>query len=268
MGTIRKAAVAGVFYPADPAELRRVLDELLEGPCPPGPAPKALIVPHAGWVYSGRIAATAYRCLLSARETVNRVVLVGPSHRFPFEGLAVTGAEQFRTPLGDLPADRELLERAFACPGVVQSERAHRSEHSLEVQLPFLQRGLGPIRVLAVLCGEVSGAAVARLLDELWGGPETVIVVSSDLSHYLDQATARKIDAVTADAVVSLDPDGISIDAACGRAAVQGLLIAARQRSLVAELLDLGTSADAVGDRDSVVGYGSFAFRRHPESVR
>jgi len=240
-----------------------MVDDALAGATPwSGPAPKALIVPHAGYVYSGAIAATGYRTLAAARDTIRRVVLLGPAHHVGVSGLAVSGADAFVTPLGPVPVDAELRDAVGALPGVAVDDRAHAPEHSLEVHLPFLQRALTRFTVLPVIVGRADAEMVAAVLDAVWGGPETLIVVSSDLSHYLDHARASARDRLTADAIVAGRIDALTPEDACGVAPVRGLVVAAARHGLHAEPLDLRTSGDTAGDRDRVVGYGAFAFVR------
>lgn len=265
MPTIRQPAVADQFYPGDPAKLGRMLDALLAAPHPSASPrsgttpPKALIVPHAGYIYSGPIAATAYATLAPVRDRIHRVVLLGPSHRLPFMGLAATSADVFATPLGPVPIDRADVERALTLPQVRLLDAAHAQEHSLEVQLPFLQRVLDDFTLVPLVVGEAAPESVAEVLDLLWGGPETLILVSSDLTHYLDYRTARRIDAATSKAIEALRPESIGYDQACGRAPLNGLLTLARRRGLSAEILDLRNSGDTAGSRDQVVGYGAYA---------
>lgn len=265
MQTIRQPAVADQFYPGDPAELGRMLDALLAEPRPSASSrsgttpPKALIVPHAGYIYSGPIAATAYATLASVRDRIHRVVLLGPSHRLPFTGLAATSADVFATPLGPVRIDRATVERALTLPQVRLLDAAHAQEHSLEVQLPFLQRVLDDFGLVPLVVGDAAPESVAEVLELLWGGAETLILVSSDLTHYLDYRTARRIDAATSEAIEALRPESIGYDQACGRAPLNGLLTLARRRGLQAETLDLHNSGDTAGSRDQVVGYGAYA---------
>lgn len=257
---VRPAAVAGTFYPADPQELESEVDAFLDVPVPSDESPpKALIVPHAGYVYSGATAGAAYARLKPLRGATQRVVVLGPAHRVWVDGIAVSSADAFATPLGIVPVDDALRRRALAFPLVQVGDRAHASEHALEVQLPFLQRVLGDFRVLPLVVGDASTDDVAQVIDALWGGNETLIVVSSDLSHYHDYDTARRLDARTAAAIVAGDGDAIRDDDACGARPVRGLLEAARHHGLGVRLIDLRTSGDTAGDRDSVVGYGAFA---------
>lgn len=260
MNTVREPAVAGLFYPDNPAELRRMLDGYLgEAPTAPGgPPPKALIVPHAGYIYSGPVAASAYARVLALRETVRRVVLIGPSHRVPFRGLATSSAEHFRTPLGDIPVDRASVVEIERLPQVRRLDLAHGQEHSLEVHLPFLQALFSDFSLVPLVTGDASATEVAEVLERLWGGPETLIVVSSDLSHYHDYDTARQMDSRTSRAIERLEWESLDYEDACGRTAVSGLLEAARRRGMHITTVDLRNSGDTAGPRDSVVGYGAY----------
>jgi len=259
---IRRPAVAGAFYPGDSETLSRELAEMLEQTVEAAPAPafpKVVIVPHAGYIYSGPVAASAYDRLRPARGIATRVVLLGPAHRVPVRGLALPGATAFDTPIGRIPIDREAAAAIRDLPQVVESPQAHALEHSLEVQLPFLQRVLGDFALVPLVVGEATGDEVAQVLERLWGGPETVIVISSDLSHYLPYDDARRIDGITAKAILGFDT-GISHEQACGATPVAGALIVARRHGLTPQLLDLRNSGDTAGGRGQVVGYGSFAF--------
>ena len=260
---MRRPAVAGSFYPGDPRALERTVREQLAaapGPPPEAAPPKALIVPHAGYVYSGPVAASAYARLRPLAGRVARVVLLGPSHHVPLRGFAVPDAEVFATPLGEVELDAEGIAAALALAPVRRLGAAHAWEHSLEVQLPFLQIALGAFRLVPIAVGDARDDEVALVLDALWGGDETLVVVSSDLSHYHDYATARRLDAATSDAILALRPAALGPDSACGRVPVRGLLVAARRRGLHPALLDLRNSGDTAGPRDRVVGYGAYAF--------
>ena len=257
---VREPAVAGLFYPADPQELRELVRTYLEQADDFGPAPKALIVPHAGYVYSGPIAASGYRLLEAARSTVKRVVLMGPAHRYPVAGLATHGADWFATPLGRIPIDREAVAGIIELPYVQQLDAAHRAEHSLEVHLPFLQVVLDDFRLVPIVVGDAAPNEVAAVLERLWDGPETVIVVSSDLSHYHDYDTAKQLDRDTAKAIEKMQAKTVGPDAACGCRAIGGLLEVARRRKLKVTTIDLRNSGDTKGPRYEVVGYGAFAF--------
>ena len=260
-GKVRPAAVAGRFYPADPAELRDLINVLLaQAPPATGPAPKALIAPHAGYLYSGPVAASAYAQLIPGRDQIRRVVLLGPSHYVPLDGLATSSAEAFATPLGLVPLDLEAIRRAQSLPQVTQMDEAHAQEHSLEVHLPFLQTVLGDFTLVPLAVGGASAEGIAEVLEALWGGPETRFVISSDLSHYHDLQSARRLDQATAKAIEALKPAGIGEERACGRSSIRGLLQVARQHGLRARTVDLRTSGDTAGPRDQVVGYGAFVF--------
>lgn len=220
--------------------------------------PKALIAPHAGYAYSGPIAASAYSALGGAAHTIERVVLVGPSHYVPFFGVAVPRAEAFETPLGKVPVDDDARREVLRMPGVVAADAPHAREHSLEVQLPFLQTLLGEFRVLPIAAGDATAREIAAALECVWGDERTLVVVSSDLSHYLDYATARDLDAATAGAILDRSTE-LGGEQACGCVGINGLMHAARERALDVRLLDLRNSGDTCADRSSVVGYGAFA---------
>lgn len=261
MSAIREPAVAGQFYPADPTELARTVTELVEAaPAHDLPVPKALIVPHAGYVYSGPVAASGYAQLAPYGNRYRRVVLLGPCHRVPVSGLAVPHAEAFRTPLGEIALDRATIDRLAAQPGMKVYDVAHAMEHSLEVHLPFLQRLLDDFVLVPIVVGDASPALVARVLDRLWNGPETLVVVSSDLSHYLPYESAQAVDAETCAAITAFDHSRLDHAAACGATPVAGLLITARRRGMKVTTLDLRNSGDTAGDRAAVVGYGAWLF--------
>lgn len=259
--TVRTPAVAGSFYPADTARLTRDLTDLLAHPAgPPLPtAPKALIVPHAGYLYSGPIAASAYATLAPQRGRITRVVLAGPSHFVPLRGLAVPKASRFRTPLGEVAVDLDGVQRVVQLPLVTISAAAHSDEHSLEVQLPFLQTVLDAFSVLPLVVGDAAPDEVAAVLEEVWGGDETLIVVSSDLSHYLPDPSARAADTQTVSDIIALRPH-VGPRQACGAAPVNGLLAAAQRHGLRAVALDVRNSSQTAGDPDRVVGYAAIAF--------
>lgn len=257
----RPAAVAGRFYPDDPGELRQMVDAMLaQVPPVTGPVPKAIIAPHAGYVFSGPIAASAYAPLAPARQSLRRIILLGPSHRSRFFGLATVSFAAFDTPLGAVPVDAPALALAESFPQVAVLDSAHAGEHALEVQLPFLQVVLGHFAIAPFLAGETQPEEISQVLEALWGGPETCIVVSSDLSHYQPPALARQLDRATANAIEALAPDAVGEQDACGRGPIRGLLQAARHRGLTARTLDLRNSGDTGGPRHEVVGYGAFAF--------
>jgi len=265
MNQIRPAAVAGAFYPGESGVLMHDVAAMLAAaqahhPAASATPPKALIVPHAGYIYSGPIAASAYAQLIPARARIRRVVLLGPVHRVPVRGLALPGSiSSFETPLGIVPLDRKAMDSIAGLPQVVDSLSAHAWEHSLEVQLPFLQQVLDNFSLVPLAVGDATPREVAQVLEQLWGGEETVIVISSDLSHYLPYETAKQVDHATAQAILALDVP-VSHEQACGGTPVNGLLLAAQHHHLVPQLLDLRNSGDTAGDRDRVVGYGAFAF--------
>ena len=262
MNAIRPAAVAGTFYPADGAVLRRqiagFLAEADNAPPPRAATPKAIIGPHAGYVYSGAIAARAYARLAAARGKISRVVLIGPSHYVAFQGLVVDTVEAWTTPSGTVRLDTEAIA-ALRRMGVAALETAYAREHALEVHVPFLQQVLGDFRLVPIIAGNAPPEAVTAVFDTLWGGPETLIVVSTDLSHYLDYAACQRMDTATATAIEQFDIDAINPTGACGAVPTRGLLLAARRRGLTIERLDLRNSGDTAGPRDRVVGYGAWA---------
>lgn len=258
---VRKAAVAGTFYPASAAELAGLVDAFVAAaPQRPQPerAPKVIVAPHAGYVYSGSVAGTAYAALSVAASRVRRIVLLGPAHRVRVRGLALPGASALRTPLGDVAVDEDAVRMLAELPQISTSALAHAQEHSLEVHLPFLQRVLGPFTVVPLVVGDATPEEVAEVIDRLWGGEETRIVVSSDLSHYLPYDVASRVDTRTAGRIVA--EHFVAPDEACGAAPVNGLVLAAKRRGLHAALLDLRSSGDTAGPREEVVGYGAFAF--------
>lgn len=257
----RPPAVAGMFYPGESATLTREVKNLLSAARASPLSPKALIVPHAGYIYSGPVAASAYAALVPLASVIRRVVLLGPTHRVPVRGLALPAAAAFSTPLGEIPIDAESAARLLKLPQVSVFEDAHAREHSLEVQLPFLQAVLRDFSLLPLAVGMASPEQVAEVLEAVWGGDETLIVVSSDLSHYLPYEKARKVDAVTAQAILHLEA-GLDHEQACGATPINGLLLAARRHHLAPRLLDLRNSGDTAGSRDGVVGYAAFAFAR------
>lgn len=260
---VRPPAVAGMFYPAQRDALLAVIGELLGDSCvedESATCPKALIVPHAGYVYSGKVAAEAYAQLCPHRARIRRIVLLGPSHRVGFSGLAVTSADAYRTPLGDVALDTQAARQLATLPGVQVLDAAHAGEHSLEVQLPFLQAVLGEFTLLPVVVGDARPELVAEALEQFWYDEHTLFVISSDLSHYLDYDTAQRIDRVTCQAIENLAGDLIGDEQACGRHPVKGLLLAARRHHLHPVTLRLCNSGDTAGDRRRVVGYGAWAF--------
>ena len=258
---VRPAAVAGRFYPAHAVELRRLIESFLRAvQLDNAASPKAVIAPHAGYLYSGPIAASAHARFASARQTIRRIVLIGPSHYVSFAGLAVSSAQAFDTPLGLVPVDTEAVRRICALPQVTVMDQAHAREHALEVQLPFLQVVLGDFSIVPLVVSDTSAEAVAQVVDSLWGGPETRFVISSDLSHYHDYAAARELDRMTSRAIERLQPEDLVEEQACGRTAIGGLLQAARTHGWRGRAVDLRNSGDTAGPRNEVVGYGAFVF--------
>jgi AmmeMemoRadiSam system protein B len=259
--SIRPPAVAGQFYPGDAGRLQTQVSELFAGAAPDaGPSPKALIAPHAGYIYSGPVAAAAFATLRNNAQPVARVVLIGPAHYVRLSGIAAPTVQGFETPLGRVPVDGEALRALADLPFVSFADAPHAPEHALEVELPFLQTVLASFRVVPLVVGDATAKQVAEVLQRLWGGPETLIVVSSDLSHYLDYDTARRVDAATAFAVEQGEWASIGPNQACGCRPVAGLLVEAERRGLKARRLALCNSGDTAGSRVSVVGYGAWAF--------
>ena len=259
MSNIRPPAVAGMFYPAEPQQLAHDVQQYLGEARPFDLVPKALIVPHAGYMYSGAIAATAYASLRTIAARIRRVVLLGPTHRVAVRGLALPGADAFDTPLGRVKLDAAGARAIAHLPRVGVSAQAHALEHSLEVQLPFLQSVLTNFTLLPLAVGMASAEEVAEVLETVWGGDETLIVISSDLSHYLPYATAQRVDNETAQAILKLRQP-IAHDHACGGTPISGLIVAAQKHNLAPHLLDLRNSGDTAGSHAQVVGYAAFAF--------
>ena len=259
MSVIRPPAVAGMFYPAESKQLSDDVLQLLAEASTSEIVPKALIVPHAGYMYSGEIAAAAYATLCPLASRISKVILLGPTHRVAVHGLALPGVDIFDTPLGHVMLDKTAAAAITHLPQVSINTHAHELEHSLEVQLPFLQSILPDFTLLPLAVGMASAEQVAEVLNTLWGGEETLIVVSSDLSHYLPYTNAQQIDNETAQSILNLCQP-ITHDRACGGTPISGLIIAALHHGLTAHLLDLRNSGDTAGSRDTVVGYGAFAF--------
>ncbi len=258
----RKPAVAGLFYPAEEGALLSAVTALMAEAetAPAKQPPKALIVPHAGYVYSGAMAAKGYATLKEAKGKIKRVILLGPAHTVYLRGMAVPEADCFEMPLATHPVDADLKRRALQLPAVIADDQPHLSEHALEVQLPFIGETLGEVRILPVVVGDATGEDVARLIETLWDGPETLVLISSDLSHYYPYDVARKKDGATARAIEQLNPGALSNDKACGFRAIQGLLLVARDNALSVQRLGLCNSGDTAGERIKVVGYGAWGF--------
>ena len=260
MKNIRQPAVSGSFYPDNPDILKAMLEGYLQqvAVTPEDKAPKAMIVPHAGYIYSGEIAASAYARLHSRRSITKRVVLLGPSHRVGFTGLALSHAEIFKTPLGDIPLDMQAIASLSSLPFVDYRDEAHLFEHSLEVQLPFLQLTLDSFHLIPIVAGDCPAEQIEQLLELFYGKSDTLIVISSDLSHFHDYATAQRLDMETSKKIEQLDYQHLDYDSACGRVPVSGLLALAKKKSLQVETIDLRNSGDTAGDKSRVVGYGAY----------
>jgi AmmeMemoRadiSam system protein B len=254
----RQPAVAGAFYPKNPQQLHLTLEQYLNDAASNEKAPKAIIVPHAGYMYSGSVAASAYARLKNAHDRITRVVLIGPSHCVAFRGMAVSRAVTFATPLGDVLVDQEAVQAIAQLPFVEYVEQAHTYEHSLEVHLPFLQEMLDCFAIVPIVAGDASAEQVSQVLDILWGGDETLIVVSSDLSHYHDYATAQQLDKSTSRAIELLQYELLNSESACGIVPVSGLLKLAQEKLLSIKTIDLRNSGDTAGDKARVVGYGAY----------
>ncbi len=265
MPTMRPAAIAGTFYPGQPEVLARSVETMLAAArrCAIAAVPKAIIAPHAGHVYSGPIAASIYTLIEPARGRIKRVVLLGPTHRVAVHGIALPGVDAFATPLGAVKIDGHAVKELMKLPYVGVSAEAHRQEHSLEVHLPFLQKVIDDFTLVPLAVGRATAQQVASVIDLLWGGDKTLIVVSSDLSHYLPYAEAQATDHATAQAIVNLRTD-INHHQACGATPLTGLNLLAQQRGLQARLIDVRNSGDTAGDKARVVGYGSFAYYEQP----
>ena len=260
MDNVKPAAVAGQFYPADPAVLQNTVNELLEKAKSDPIIPKALIVPHAGFQYSGQIAANAYAGLESIADQVKRVVMLGPTHKVAVPGFAIPSQEFFATPLGNVELDQELLNSMRQFKKVWLADKSFEKEHCLEVQLPFLQTLFKDFKLVPILVGQATPEEVGSLIAYLWGGPETLIVISSDLSHYMPYEKAYQIDLATHEAIVGLHEERIGNQQACGRLAMRGLIYAAKKFGLCVRGLDLRNSGDTATNKDRVVGYGAYHF--------
>jgi len=260
MNNIRPAAVAGMFYPADASELKREIESYLAQVKLNIDPPKAIIAPHAGYMYSGPVAASAYASIAPIADKITTVVLLGPAHRIPFSGLAAVSYDGFATPLGVIPVNQAAMQSLSQLKQVKILDEAHAQEHSLEVHLPFLQTLLGDFQLIPLVVGDANREEVAEVLQMVWGGDETLIVISSDLSHYNDYATAQEMDRATSVAIERLLPEQLHYDMACGRNPVNGLLQLAKEKGLKAKTLDLRNSGDTAGPKDRVVGYGAYVF--------
>lgn len=261
MEKIRKTAVAGSFYPSEAKELSDLVDSLIyEKPAEELPPPKAIIAPHAGYIYSGSVAASAYRLWLPLKGEVERVVVLAPAHRVGFAGMALIDADFYETPLGNVEIDKAAYAEIAKLPEVLYLDAAHEEEHSLEVHLPFLLQVLGGFKLVPIVVGDANAEDVSRVLETLWGGEETRIVISSDLSHFHSYSLAQECDEETAKAIMTLNDKAIYEDAACGKRPIGGLLHLARLHGFKVKQLDLRNSGDVTGEKNRVVGYGSWGF--------
>jgi AmmeMemoRadiSam system protein B len=263
---VQRPAVAGLFYSGDPQRLQAQVEAYLASArrsdaAAGAPAPRALIAPHAGYDFSGPVAGSAYAAIAERAGNMRRVVLIGPAHRFPVRGLAASGAGRFASPLGQVAVDRAAVKALVAeVDSVSTLDSAFTGEHSLEVQLPFLQVLLEDFTLVPLLVGAGGAEAVAGVIERFWDDPQTLIVISSDLSHYLDYATARSLDRRTSEAICALQPEAIAPEQACGQPAIAGLLQVAKAHGAEGRVLDLRSSGDTAGPKDRVVGYGAYAF--------
>lgn len=261
MISIRPSAVAGLYYPAQATELKKLLQRQFDQPAAhPHHDAKALIVPHAGFFYSGQVAASAYQALFNIADDIERVILIGPSHRADFKGIAISTADYFATPLGSVAVDKNIYPLLSRINGVEINDNPHDNEHCLEVQLPFLQYSLNQFEIVPLLTGEASSSLIADVLNTASQDANSLIVISSDLSHYLDYETARKVDQFTSQSIISLDNRGIDKFHACGCEAICGFLEYARHSNMAGQIITLSNSGDIVGKKGSVVGYGAYLF--------
>ena len=259
MHKIKNPAVSGAFYPAEPGVLSKMVDEFYESVEWQGQPPKAIIAPHAGYIYSGIVAACAYKCLADM-PYIKNIVLIGPSHFLPFSGIAYSDCDIFMTPLGEISVNEKLFTQTTSIPATQLINAAFTREHCLEVQLPFLQKILNDFTIMPLLVGAADKQTVATVLENLWGDDQTLIVISSDLSHYHDYQTAQQMDNATCQSIENLDADDIRDDAACGRVAIRGLLHLAKQKQMRVQKLIQINSGDTAGDKNRVVGYGAYHF--------
>lgn len=261
MSTVKQPAVAGIFYPAEPEILHRQIREFIAAAgTADAPAPKALIAPHAGYIYSGPIAGSAYASLGKEASRIHRVILLAPSHRVALRGIAYSSANYFQTPLGLVPLDRKTQDRLARLPQLHLHDAAFEEEHSIEVHLPFLQELLTDFSIIPLLVGDATAEQVAEVIEQVWQPDGNLVVISSDLSHYLDYTSATKMDRETSQAIEALQPEALSYHSACGRIPVSGLLLVAKKHDLKARTVDLRNSGDTAGSHDRVVGYGAYVF--------
>jgi len=260
MPKIREAAVSGMFYPDDPSTLQTMVNSFLDNATILPHHFRAIIAPHAGYIYSGETAAKAYKQLSALKEKINQVVLLGPAHRVAFSGLAASSVDYFETPLGTIPLNKNAIRDLQQLPQVNILDEAHAQEHSLEVHLPFLQTVLGDFSLIPLVVGDTDKESVSEVLEYFWHDPSVFFVISSDLSHFQEYNAAKTIDQQTANAIMNIKPEEIGYDQACGRMPINGLLSLAQKYHLKPTLIDLSNSGDTAGSHDRVVGYGAFGF--------
>lgn len=261
MSEVLRSAVAGSFFPDDPNELKGMVEQFLDEITTTLPIPKAIIAPHAGYIYSGPVAAAGYHALKQAADLYRRVILLGPSHRYPIAGIAVPDAEAYQTPLGEIPIDQDTIQSLLNYEDVtLDNQPFYQPENALETQLPFLQSVLAEFQLVPILVGQIEHQQLAALLNLFWDDKETLFVVSSDLSHYHDYESARRQDLDTIEAIIHLEPNRINFDDACGRTGIQALLRIGQERDLKVNLIDYRNSGDTAGEKDQVVGYAAIHF--------
>lgn len=261
---VREPVAAGTLYSADAQTLRSNIDEMLALATVEMGSPKVLIVPHGGYAESGQTAAAGYGLLAAERGKIERVVILAPSHHVAFEGIAVPRNVAFRTPLGDILVDHGVVEDLSTLSNVTLSDRPHQREVTIELQLPFIQRMIGRVQIVPLVVGKIGASALANVLEMMWGGAETLIVLSADLSHDLSHEATMKQDQLTVEEITDLSIENIDASRTCASHALRGLLTLARRRGMTASALATSTTADVDGKIDSVVGFGSFGLWESP----
>ncbi|MDH5654459.1 MAG: AmmeMemoRadiSam system protein B [Spirochaetia bacterium] len=260
METVRESAVAGSFYPDEKKHLADLVDSYLSGEDKKNPLPEAIIVPHAGYMYSGAVAGKGYTSI--KQLDIKNILIIGPAHRVYVNGLAIPDCDAFVTPLGKISVNKELYPELVKLPFISINDEAHKDEHCIEVQLPFLQRLFTSFQIIPVLAGNADEEQIQTLFD-LTSGKIDLIIVSSDLSHYNSYETAKNLDRNAANSIEALDPFSLESEQACGSRPIKGLLLYAKRAGLKVKTLVLQNSGDVSGSRSSVVGYGSFIFYKH-----
>ena len=260
MEKIKQADVAGMFYPGEEASLRQMVDGFIQKALSFDLRPRAIIAPHAGYIYSGSIAGTAYKTIAAVRDQIENVIIMSPAHRFYLRGIALHMADAFATPLGNIPVNIGIVKKIKQFSSVQWEERSFIQEHGLETHLPFIQRAFKPgIKIVPMIVGECQESEVAEILESVWEDPRNFVIISSDLSHFHSYADAKKLDRNTVDLIQNLDSQSLDTEFACGHYPICGLLNLARNRKLKIKALDIRSSGDTAGSKESVVGYGSFA---------